>query len=163
VDEVAIGEMEWVKYFIVCVRQIRSGMNIKPSKPLPVLLQNASDADKAKLERNQNYIHFLARTESITVLADGEQAPESATALVGEMKVLIPMAGLIDKDVEITRLSKEIEKKQQEVGRIEGKLSNPSFVERAPEAVVAKEREKIAEIQAALNNFEEQLERIKKM
>jgi valyl-tRNA synthetase len=77
--------------------------------------------------------------------------------------VLIPMAGLIDKDVEITRLSKEIEKKQQEVGRIEGKLSNPSFVERAPEAVVAKEREKIAEILAALKNFEEQLERIKKM
>jgi valyl-tRNA synthetase len=162
-DQTAITEMEWVKDFIVGVRQIRSGMDIKPSKPLPVLLQNASDADKAKLERNQNYIHFLARTESITVLADGEQAPESATALVGEMKVLIPMAGLIDKDVEITRLSKEIEKKQQEVGRIEGKLSNPSFVERAPEAVVAKEREKIAEILAALKNFEEQLERIKKM
>jgi valyl-tRNA synthetase len=163
VDPTAIEEMEWVKEFIVGVRQIRSGMDIKPSKPLPVLLQNAGDADKAKLERNQNYIHFLARTESITVLAEAEQAPESATALVGEMKVLIPMAGLIDKDVEIARLSKEIEKKQQEVGRIEGKLSNPSFVERAPEAVVAKEREKIAEILAALKNFEEQLERIKKM
>jgi len=163
VDETAISEMEWVKDFIVGVRQIRSGMDIKPSKPLPVLLANTSDADKAKLERNQNYIDFLARTESITVLADGEEAPESATALVGEMKVLIPMAGLIDKDVEMARLSKEIEKKQQEVGRIEGKLSNPNFVERAPEAVVEKERAKIAEIQTALKNFEEQLERIKKM
>ena len=163
VDEAAISEMEWVKDVIIGVRQIRSGMDIKPSKPLPLLLQNASNADKAKLESNQNTIAFLARTESITVLDDSEEAPESATALVGEMKVLIPMAGLIDKDVEIARLSKEIEKKQQEVGRIEGKLSNPSFVERAPEAVVAKEREKIAEIQAALNNFEEQLERIKKM
>jgi valyl-tRNA synthetase len=130
---------------------------------LPVLLANASDVDKTRLERNQNTITFLARTDSITVLGDGEEAPESATALVDEMKVLIPMAGLIDKDVEIARLSKEIEKKQQEVGRIEGKLSNPNFVERAPEAVVEKERAKIAEIQSALKNFEEQLERIKKM
>ena len=163
IDDSAITEMEWVKDIIVGVRQIRSGMDIKPSKPLPLLLQNASNADKAKLESNQNTIAFLARTESITVLADGEEAPESATALVGEMKVLIPMAGLIDKDVEMTRLSKEIEKKQQEVGRIEGKLSNPNFVERAPEAVVEKERAKIAEILIALKNFEEQLERIKKM
>jgi valyl-tRNA synthetase len=163
IDENAITEMEWVKDVIVGVRQIRSGMDIKPSKPLPVLLANASDVDRTRLERNQNTITFLARTESITVLGDGEEAPESATALVGDMKVLIPMAGLIDKDVEIARLSKEIEKKQQEVGRIEGKLSNPNFVERAPEAVVEKERAKIAEIQSALKNFEEQLERIKKM
>jgi valyl-tRNA synthetase len=138
-------------------------MDIKPSKPLPVLLQNASEKDQGRLERNQHTINFIARTESITVLAGEEEAPESATALVGEMKLLIPMAGLIDKDVEIARLSKEIEKKQQDVARIEGKLSNPSFVERAPEAVVAKEREKIAEILAALKNFEEQLARIKKM
>ncbi|MDT8384279.1 MAG: valine--tRNA ligase [Gammaproteobacteria bacterium] len=162
-DPNAIDEMEWVKDFIVGVRQIRSGMDIAPSKPIPVLLGNVNETDRARLVRNQNYIHFLARTESIRVLADDEQAPESATALVGEMKVLIPMAGLIDKDVEMARLSKEIEKKQQEVARIEAKLSNPSFVERAPEAVVAKEREKIAEILAALNNFEGQLERIKKM
>jgi len=73
------------------------------------------------------------------------------------------MAGLIDKDVEIARLGKEIEKKQQEVARIEGKLSNPQFVERAPEAVVEKERAKIAEIQTALKSFEDQLERIKKI
>ena len=161
--EDAIHEMEWVKEFIVGVRQIRSGMDIKPSKPLPVLLQNTNDTDKARLERNQNTIAFLARTESINVLSAEEEAPESATALVGEMKVLIPMAGLIDKDVEMARLTKEIEKKQQEVGRIEGKLSNPKFVERAPEAVVKKERDKIADIQTALNSLKEQRERISKM
>ncbi len=163
VDETAINEIEWVKSFIVGVRQIRSGMDIKPSKLLPVLLQNTSDTDKAKLARNQNTIAFLARTESITVLGNDEQTPESATALVGEMKVLIPMAGLIDKDVEMTRLSKEIDKKQQDVSRIEGKLSNPKFVERAPQAVVEKERAKIAEIKIALKNLQEQLTRISKM
>jgi valyl-tRNA synthetase len=163
VDEDAISEMEWVKEFIVGIRQIRSGMDIKPSKPLPVLLQNASKDDQARLERNRHTIDFLARTESITILADGDEAPESATALVGEMKVLIPMAGLIDKDAEIARLSKEIDNKKQEVKRIECKLSNPNFVERAPEAVVEKERSKIKEIQTALKNFEDQLVRIKKM
>jgi len=162
-NENAISEMEWVKEFIVGIRQIRSGMNIKPSKPLPVLLQNASLKDKEKLERNQHTIDFLARTESITILTDSKEAPESATALVGEMKVLIPMAGLIDKDAEVARLSKEIDNKKQEVKRIEGKLSNPNFVERAPEAVVEKERAKIADIQTALKNFEDQLARIKKI
>ena len=162
-DEVAAREIEWVKEFIVGVRQIRSGMDIKPSKPLPVLLQNASDMDISNLERNRHTIDFLARTESISVLNADDEAPESATALLGEMKLLIPMAGLIDKDAEIARLGKEIEKKKQDVMRIEGKLSNPKFVERAPEAVVAKEREKIAVIQTALKNFEEQLQRIKKI
>ena len=163
VDEAAAREIEWVKAFIVGVRQIRSGMDIKPSKPLPVLLQNANDTDIGNLKRNRRTIDFLARTESITVLNEGDEAPESATALLGEMKLLIPMAGLIDKDAEIARLSKEIEKKKQDVARIEGKLSNPNFVERAPEAVVEKEREKIAAIQTALKNFEEQLKRIKKI
>ena len=163
IDEAAIHEMEWVKNFIVSVRQIRSGMDIKPSKPLPVLLQNSNDNDKAKLERNRNTIDFLARTESITVLAENEEAPESATALVGEMKILIPMAGLIDKDAEIARLTKEINKKQNDVTRIETKLSNPNFVERAPEAVVEKERAKITEMLTALKSLEEQLKRIQKM
>ena len=159
----AIREMEWVKEFIVGVRQIRSGMDIKPSKLLPVLLQNASDSDKTMLERNHHYIDFLARTESITVLDKNEDVPESATALVGEMKILIPMAGLIDKDAEIARLKKEIDKKQNDVGRIEAKLSNPNFVERAPEAVVQKERDKIEELQIALNSLKEQYERIQRM
>ncbi len=163
VDETAAREIEWVKEFIVGVRQIRSGMDIKPSKPLPVLLQNASNMDISNLERNRHTIDFLARTESISVLNADDEAPESATALLGEMKLLIPMAGLIDKDAEIARLGKEIEKKKQDVMRIEGKLSNPKFVERAPEAVVAKEREKIAVIQTALKNFEDQLRRIKKI
>jgi valyl-tRNA synthetase len=162
-DETAILEMEWVKHFIIGVRQIRSGMNIAPSKPIPVLLQNASTGDEARLQRNRHYIDFLARTESITVLSKDDEAPESATALVGEMKVLIPMAGLIDKEAEEKRLTKEIDKIGKEVGRIEAKLANPNFVERAPETVVGKEREKLAEMQSALNNLQEQLERIQKM
>ena len=79
------------------------------------------------------------------------------------MKVLIPMAGLIDVEAEMARLNKEIDKKRKEVERGEAKLANPSFVERAPGAVVEKERAKIAEMLAALKDLEEQLARIKKM
>jgi valyl-tRNA synthetase len=160
-DPNAIEEMEWVKDFIVGIRQIRSGMDIAPSKPIPVLLQNASREDVERLERNRQYIDFLARTESVTVLSADEEAPESATALVGNMKVLIPMAGLIDVEAEMARLNKEIDKKQKDMERTEAKLANPNFVDRAPEAVVEKERGKLAEMRSAFDSLQEQLGRIK--
>ena len=98
-DQDAVAEMAWVKEFVLGIRKIRSGMNIKPSKQLQVLLQNGSEQDALRLQNNRHYIESLARVDSITWL-ETDDAPESATALVGEMKVLIPMAGLIDKDAE---------------------------------------------------------------
>ncbi len=159
----AVEEMRWVMGVIGGIRQIRSGMDIPPARPLPVLLANAGEADRERLAANRHYLEFLARTESITVLDDENEAPESATALVGEMKVLVPMAGLIDKAAEIARLSKEIEKKQKDVERTEAKLANPQFVERAPAAVVEKERAKLAEMRSALDSLREQLERIQRL
>ncbi|MGD8546739.1 MAG: valine--tRNA ligase, partial [Thiohalophilus sp.] len=103
-DTAAVTEMEWVKQFIVGIRQIRSGMDIKPGKPLPVILQNYQDQDRDRVERNYHYLENLARIESIQWLEKSEEAPESATALVGEMQILIPMAGLIDKEAELNRL-----------------------------------------------------------
>ncbi len=138
-------------------------MNIAPSKRLAVLLQNASDQDRAWLESNHHYLDFLARLESVTLLESGEEAPESATALVGEMKVLIPMAGLIDKEAELARLEKEIGKISSDMERISKKLENPNFVDKAPAAVVQKEREKLSGQQSALDNLQGQLEKIKKL
>lgn len=163
VDQSAIDEMEWVKTFILGIRKIRSGMDIKPSKLVPVLLQNAGAEDQTRLQANRNTIDFLARTESIGVLAATEEAPESATALVGKMKVLIPMAGLIDVAAEAARLTREIDKIKSELQRIEVKLANPNFVDRAPEAVVQKERDRMAEIGNTVNSLEEQLQRIQKI
>ncbi len=159
-DQNAIDELEWVKSFIVGVRQIRSGMDIKPGKPLAILLQDGKEQDKQRLNANQHYIENLARIESTTWLNPGEEAPESATALVGEMKILIPMAGLIDKDAELTRLTKEIGKLQGDIERTKGKLSNESFVSKAPEAVVQKEKDRIVELETALNNLSEQKKKI---
>ncbi len=160
VDADAVAEIEWVQQFILGVRRIKGEMNIPPGKPLPVLIANASEQDLDWLEKGQPYLDFLARTESITVLDDATQAPESAIALVGEMKVLIPMAGLIDKEAELKRLTKEVERLQTEVARTEGKLANPAFVDKAPAAVVEKERTKLTESAAAIAKLEEQRARI---
>jgi valyl-tRNA synthetase len=163
IDPEAEAEMEWVMQFILGVRRIKGEMNIAPGKPLPVLLQNSSARDRAWLEKNRHYLDFLARLESVTLLDDTDEAPESATALVGEMKLLIPMAGLIDKAAELTRLEKEIGKIEADVERIENKLANPNFVERAPATVVDKERHKLADQLSALTKLREQLEKIRQL
>ena len=163
IDESAMHEIEWVKTFVIGIRQIRSGMDIKPGKPLPVLLQNGSDNDRALSETHKHYLESLARIESIQWLENNEEAPESATALVGEMKILIPMAGLIDKDAEAARLDREIDKLQKDIQRVEGKLSNDSFIGKAPAAVVQKERDKLSDMQQALQGLSEQLEKISRL
>ncbi|MGL6296835.1 MAG: valine--tRNA ligase, partial [Plesiomonas sp.] len=142
-DAAAMEDLEWIKQLIIAVRNIRAEMNIAPSKPLDILLRNASTEEQRRVNANQTFIQSLARLESITLLAEGEKGPVSVTKLVGNTEVLIPMAGLIDKDAELARLQKEIEKVNGEVSRIENKLANEGFVARAPEAVIAKEREKL--------------------
>jgi len=163
IDPQAVLEIEWLQAFVLGVRKIRSSMDIKPGKPLPVLLQNGSDSDQQLLEANNTYLKSLARIESIQWLQAGDEAPESATALVGEMKVLIPMAGLIDKDAELARLAKEIEKLEKDIARTEGKLGNEKFVAKAPAAVVEKEREKLKDATASLQQLKEQRDKIEKL
>lgn len=158
-DEKAINDLEWVKAFVMGVRRIRSEMDIAPSKALPVLLQDYTKNDKTLFQENEAFVKTLAKIESVKWLAD-EQAPESATALIGDMKILIPLAGLIDKDAEIARLEKEIGKITTNLEKCEAKMSNASFVDKAPEAVVAKERQRIDEMHTAVKQLNEQLVKI---
>ena len=163
IDTNAIKEMEWVKNFILGIRKIRGEMNIAPGKPLPVLLQNGDDNDQQSLAKHQLLLTALARIESIQWLDTTDSAPESAMALCGDMRILIPMAGLIDKDAELARLGKEIEKREKELERSENKLQNPSFVDRAPAEVVDKERQKLADMRSALDNLRAQQDKIRKL
>jgi len=160
-DAAAVAEMEWVMGCILGVRKIKGEMNIAPGKPVPVLLANASAQDEAWLRNSRLYLDFLARTESVEVLPAGEDGPESATALVGEMKLLIPLAGLIDKDAELARLDKELGRLVQDIARTENKLQNPAFVDKAPEAVVAKERDKLDKSRTALGDLQAQADKIR--
>ena len=161
IDVQAEQDIEWIKAVITAVRNIRGEMRIPPGKSLEVYLHNGKDSDQARLDANHNFLCRLARLDSITWLKPEDSAPASATGLVGDMEILVPMAGLIDKNAEIERLGKEIEKLRKEVGRGEGKLRNPNFVDKAPEAVVSKEREKLDDHRSQLARLEEQLEKIK--
>ncbi|EHY8703859.1 valine--tRNA ligase [Vibrio cholerae] len=152
----ALDDIEWVKAFITSIRNLRAEYDINPGKPLEVMLKAANEQDAARIEANKPVLVSLAKLESIRVLADGEATPACATALVGKSELMIPMAGLIDKDAELDRLAKEIAKTQGEIARIEGKLGNEGFVAKAPEAVITKEREKLAGYQEALVKLEQQ-------
>lgn len=160
IDVAAEGDIEWVKQLMLGLRQIRGEMKISMAKRIDIILQNASTEDLRRLADNAPLLNKLAKLESVRVLEAGEQAPMSATALVGEMQVLVPMAGLIDKDAELARLDKEIQRLEGEVKRVGGKLANEGFVAKAPSEVLDKERAKLAEAEQALSKLVEQRERI---
>ncbi|WXL24836.1 valine--tRNA ligase [Ectopseudomonas mendocina] len=156
IDAAAEGDIEWVKQLMLGLRQIRGEMKISMAKRIDIILSNANDEDRRRLADNLPLLNKLAKLESVRVLEAGEEAPMSATALVGEMEVLVPMAGLIDKDAELARLDKEIARLDGEVKRVGGKLSNEGFVAKAPAEVLEKERAKLAEAELALGKMVEQ-------
>lgn len=161
IDNAAEDELEWVKTFISGVRKIRSEMDIAPGKALPVLLQNASQQDRDIFNSNQAFINSLAKLESTEWLDTDSTAPESATALVGEMQILIPLAGLIDKEAELARLDKEIAKLVVNLEKGQAKLQNSAFVDKAPAAVVEKERQRVEEMDRAKQQLEQQADKIR--
>ncbi|MGK4329555.1 valine--tRNA ligase [Lonsdalea quercina] len=142
-DSQALHDLEWIKQTIIAVRNIRAEMNIAPSKPLEMLLRDSNAEAQRRVAENLSFIKTLARLDSIDVLPAGDKGPVSVAKLVDGAELLIPMAGLIDKASELDRLAKEVAKIDGEIARIESKLANEGFVARAPEAVVAKEREKL--------------------
>lgn len=156
VDERALADTEWLKQAIVAVRNIRSEMNIAPAKPLSVLLRGASDEVKQRINENRGFLQALARLSDVTLLEGEDRGPVSVTKLVEGAELLIPMAGLVDKAAEGERLTKELDKLEGEITKMAGKLSNEAFVSRAPEAVVAKERERLAELELARSKLIEQ-------
>jgi valyl-tRNA synthetase len=162
IDTLAIEDVEWLKGIVVGIRNIRGEMDISPGKPIPVLLNNGDDNDLRRFDDYAGFVKSLAKLESMIWLKD-EEAPMSATQLVGKMEVLVPMAGLIDVEAEITRLNKELEKAGKEITRLEGKLSNEKFVSNAPADVVAKEQEKLVGARAIRSKLSDQMEKIKSM
>ncbi len=158
-DEQAMADLEWVKRFIVSIRNLRAEMNIPPGQALSVLLRPAGD-DARRATDNDAFLKAMAKLESITLLAANEEAPLSSKQLIGDTELLLPMAGLIDKDAELSRLDKELGKVQGEIKRLAGKLNNAGFVAKAPAEVVAKEQEKLADYQATLAKLEQQREQI---
>ena len=154
------SEIAWLQEFILGIRQIRGEMNISPGKLLPCFIQNLDASDEAYIKNNLSIISTLAKLESIKQLSEDDSSPESATALVGEMKILIPLAGLVDKKQEILRLNKEIDKLIKHQQQLSGKLNNNKFISGAPKAVVENEQSKLSSVEKALGDLELQLKKI---
>ena len=156
-------EINWLKQFILGIRKIRGEMNISPGKPLPCFIKSYSKKDQSYIENNKAMLFTLAKLDTVDLLSVDDEEPESAIALVGKMKILIPLAGLIDKGAERERLNKEIEKLVKLKSQFSAKLNNEKFINGAPKAVVKNEKEKLASAESALKDLEQQLEKISKL
>lgn len=158
-DTESLQKMEWSKEFINGVRKVRADMDISPGKLLPVLIQNWSVQDQEYFKNSRLYIYELAALENVQWMED-ETVPESAMALAGKMKILIPLAGLIDKDAECARLQKEIKKLELGLEKIQTRLDNPDFRNKAPKEIVDREITHLGTTHAALQQLKEQLVKI---
>jgi valyl-tRNA synthetase len=157
-DAGAVADIEWLKAVVGNIRRIRSEMNIAPGKTIPLLWQSPQNDDRKRMANADAALKFLARLESIDELTG--EAPAAATALVGELQVFIPLAGLIDLDAEKSRLAKELKRIEGEIGKCRGKLSSDTFVANAPPAVVEQERQRLADWQAQQSALAAQLQKL---
>ncbi|OHV07726.1 valine--tRNA ligase [Kushneria phosphatilytica] len=155
IDEAAIEDIEWLKGVIVAIREIRGEMNIAPGRTLSVYLTHGDKRDRQRLEDNALFLGKLARLESVRFAAPDE-VPVSAVQRVGAMEVRVPMAGLIDRDAELARLDRELEKQDKVIAGIEKKLANENFTAKAPAEVVEKEQGKLREAQSNREVLREQ-------
>lgn len=156
-------DVEWMKQIIVGIRTIRSEMSLSPALTIPVYLRQGTEEDQTRFNRNKTLLVALAKLSDITWLEKNIEPPPSATALAGQVEILIPLAGLINKATEISRLEKELAKLQLEINKAKQKLSNPSFVDKAPPEVVAQEKERLSDFERGFQQLTEQKEKISQL
>jgi valyl-tRNA synthetase len=159
-DDAATAEIEWFKSVLSGIRRIRAEMNIAPGKTIPLLLADGDASDRARAAKFAAQISFLARVETPQWIEAGADEPAAAAAVVGSLRVMIPLAGLIDLSVEKTRLAKEIARIEGEIKKCEGKLGNANFVANAPAAVVEQERQRIADWSVQVGALREQMQKL---
>jgi len=156
----SVADIEWVRQFILGIRQIRGEMDISPGKQLPVVLQHSSESDQQRADTYASLLQHVGRVESLTLLGDNEEPPAAATALLGNLRLLVPMKGVIDVDAERARLEKQQDKLTADLGRTRAKLDNEKFVRNAPADVVTKERQRAVEFERTIAQLGEQLEKL---
>ncbi|HYL02198.1 MAG TPA: valine--tRNA ligase [Steroidobacteraceae bacterium] len=160
-DAAAEREVAWIQAVVLGVRQIRGEMNISPGRRVPLLLKDAEAQDRAWAASHRAWLERLAGLEGLRVLTAGESAPQSATALVGTLTLLVPMAGLIDAPAEAERLGKLLGRAERDLAAVRARLASESFVANAPEAVVAGERARLAELERTVGGLRAQRERVR--
>lgn len=165
ISEQTEHDMTWLQALIGAIRNIRGEMKLGNAVRLPVLLDNISDEETARLSRIENQFKSLAKVDTLTIVNAGDGAdkelPLSSSSMVGQLKVLVPMKGLIDPTAELNRLAKAQEKLTKQAESLRSKLSNESFVSKAPANVVESEKAKLAEMDTQLAEMHKQIEQLK--
>ena len=151
--EAARDELDWVVRLIGEVRSVRSEMNVPPGAQAPMLLRDAAPETLARAERWIEPIRRMARGSEVRALA-GEMPKGAAQAVLDEATIVLPLAGMIDLDAERARLTRERDKAEGEAEKMAQKLDNADFVARAPEDVVAENRERLAALHAEVARLE---------
>jgi len=163
ISEQTEADMAWLQELIASVRNIRGEMKLGNAVRLPVLLQNVSSDEEARLSRIKNQFKALAKVESLEIVKEGDEVPLSSSSMVGQLRVLVPMKGLIDPTAELARLGKAHEKLQKQADGIARKLGNEGFVSKAPAEVVDAEKAKLAELEGQLTAMTAQMEELKNL
>ncbi len=156
INQSANSDVAWVKEVVTGTRNIRGEMDISFSTPIPIIFSNGSKADKDRFHKFRSVLDYLIKPKEISWAGLEDDHPPSSTHLVGEMQLLVPLRGLINKEKEISRLNKEINRKTVDQARAEKKLNNKEFLRKAPSEVVNKEQEKLNDIKSALFKLQEQ-------
>ena len=159
-DAEADAALRWLKAVVTAIRNIRGEMNVAPGKAVPVLLRGGGERDRKLLAATQTPLKRLAKVETLAWVEAGAAAPPAAAEVVGDLQVLVPLAGIVDAPAEQARLRKEMNKVAKDLARVDAKLGNDGFLAKAPEAVVAKEREKGRALRKRFDVLGEQMERL---
>ena len=162
-NDVAEQNVDWLKGVIQGIRRIRSELNLPPAKMLDVLFQAGNSTDRERQQQFSGALSQLARIQSSEWVGDDADTAQCAVALVGDLKVLIPLLGLVDVEEELSRLNKQLERENAELRKSEGKLGNSRFVENAPGAVVEQERERLVSHQANVENLNQQIRQLESL
>ena len=163
IDDSAMSEMEWLQSFVVAVRNIRGEMNIAPKQDVTVAVYDA-DSDQVRiLQENRASLTSVAKISRVDFTSNETTVTGAASALVANTKIMVPLGDLIDKEAEIQRLQKELQRRSKDRDRAEAKLNNPQFIDKAPEAVVDKERSRLAELELTLRKLNDQLQQVQSL
>lgn len=160
-NQVAEKDMDNLIELIKAVRNSRSEVNAPMSSAIDILIKTKDDDTRKVFENNVDYINRFCHPKRLEIAADIEVPKLAMTSVITGAEVYLPLADLIDLNEEISRLQKEAKKLESEVTRGEKKLGNEKFVANAPEAVVAKEKEKLANYKQQLAATESRIEELK--
>ncbi|MCG3412441.1 valine--tRNA ligase [Staphylococcus massiliensis] len=152
--------MEHLVEIIKAVRQSRLEVDTPLSKEIPIRIQAKDDNVKAVLNDNRDYIERFCNPNELVIDTDVEIPEKAMTSVVTAGEVILPLEGLIDMDKERKRLEKELEKWQKELDRVENKLANENFVNKAPEKIIQAERDKQKDYQEKYDGVKSRIEQL---